>query len=207
MSKPKGIQIGEGFILSEENGYYKVISVSKNFSMRVDNTLPFWGACDMAMKNVEFRDTFHSILMYAYAPIAIPLNQEACNKYNVFLGKLTESMSGTPATDAEHGEALNQVKAEWNMKKEEKEKQEPSGVVYYRPHRVKFEESEALKSVVKSLKDVEDYCAKNDFNPTDLKCEYYGEDARHKGWFDTFVISGEVNGERVSIGFTNGMLK
>lgn len=207
MSKPKGIQIGEGFVLSEENGYYKVTSVSKNFSIRVDNTLPFWGACQEAIKNVEFRAIFHDMCAMQYSLSALQMNQDRYNKCIAFFGSLVDNLKADTATDAEHDEALNQVKAEWNMKKEEKEKQETAGVVYYRPHRVKFEESEALKSVVKSLKDVEDYCAKNDFNPTDLKCEYYGEDARHKGWFDTFVISGEVNGERVSIGFTNGMLK
>lgn len=207
MTKTKGIQIGESFILSEENGYYKVSSVSKNFSMRVNNTLPFWGACDRAMKDVEFREKFHDMIVFIYAPAAIPINQDVYNKYNAFLGDLTKDINGAPTTDKEHDEALNQVKEEWNMRKEEKEKQEPTGVVYYRPHRVKFEESEALKSVVKSLKDIEDYCAKNSFNPTDLKCEYYRQDSEHEIWFDTFVITGDVNGERVSIGFTNGMLK
>ncbi|MEF9922951.1 MAG: hypothetical protein RR854_00055 [Muribaculaceae bacterium] len=207
MSKIKGIKIGEGFILSEENEFYKVSSVSNNFSMRVNNTLPFWGACKEAMTNVEFRAIFHDILMFFYVPATININQDVYNKYNAFLGELTKDIKGAQATDKDDEDSLEDVRRKWQMKKEAKEAEEPKGTVYYRPHRVKFEESDALKSVVKSLKDVENYCAKNDFNPTDLRCEYYRQDSDHKIWFDTFVITGDVNGERVSIGFTNGMLK
>lgn len=212
MSKTKGIQIGEGFILTEENGYYKVTSVSKNFSMRVDNTLPFYGACKLAVTDVNFRATFHDMIMFFYFPASIQMNQEVYNKYVAFLSGIVEEIKGTPATDKEHDEALEDVKHQWQMKKESKETEEPKGTIYYRPHHGSFEESDKEKFVVKSLKDIEDFY-KNEkeprflFIPTELKCEYYGEDARHETWFDTYIITAMVNGERAPLGFSNGMLK
>lgn len=212
MSKTKGIQIGESFILSEENGYYKVSSVSKNFSMRVNNTLPFWGACKEAMTNVEFRAIFHDMLMFLYIPAAIQINQDVYNKYNAFLGELTKEINGIPATDKEHDEALEDVKHQWQMKKEAKEAEEPKGTIYYRPHHGSFEESDKEKFIVKSLNDIDNFY-KNEKEPrflvipTELKCEYYGEDARHEIWFDMFIITGMINGERVPLGFSSGMLK
>lgn len=212
MSKTKGIQIGEGFILTEENGYYKVTSVSKNFSMRVNNTLPFYGACDEAMKNVEFRKIFHDMLMFFYVPAAIQINQNVYNKYNAFLSELTESIKGTPATGKEDSEALEDVKQQWQMKKEFKESEEPKGTVYYRPHRGGFAESDAERFVVKSLQDIKDYYEKQElanygFKPTELECEFYANDNRSDIWHDTFIVTGMINNERIPLGFSSAMLK
>lgn len=212
MSKTKGIQIGEGFILSEENGYYKVSSVSKNFSMRVNNTLPFWGACDRAMKDVEFREKFHDMIVFIYAPAAIQINQDVYNKYNAFLGELTKSIEGTPVTDKEHDEALNQVKEEWGMKKESKESEISDKQIYYRPHRGGFAESDAERFVVKSLQEIKDYYDKQElaaygFRPTELKCEFYCNDNRNHIWYDTYMITGMIDNQRIPLGFSSGMLK
>lgn len=117
MSKIKGIQIGAGFILTEENDYFKVSSVSKNFSMRVNNTLPLWLACKEAVNNPSFRPTLQDMITMCYFPATIEFNQERYKKYIEFLSDFVkENMKGKKATDEEHDVALQQVKEEYEMR-------------------------------------------------------------------------------------------
>lgn len=212
MSKIKGISIGAGFILTEENDYFKIQSVSRNFSMRVNNTLPLYVACKEAVNNPDFRDKLQDLITMCYFPATIQFNQQQYQKYVEFLGTFVDEMKNKEATDKEQDEALQQVKEEFNMKKEFKESEVSDKPVYYRPHHGSFEESEKEKFVVKSLKDIEEFY-KNEKEPrfivipTDLKCEYYGQDSRHELWYDTFIVTGMINGERVPLGFASGMLK
>lgn len=212
MSKIKGIPIGAGFILTEEKEHFKIQSVSNNFSMRVNNTLPLYWACRDAMKDPGLRDVLQDLITMSYFPATIHFDQKQYDKYIDFLGRFTDDMKGKKATDEEHTEALQQVKEEWNMKKEFEESEVSDKQIYYRPHHGSFEESNKEKFVVKSLKDIEEFY-KNEKEPRfivlpiDLKCEYYGQDSRHELWYDTFIITGLINGERVPLGFASGMLK
>lgn len=212
MSKIKGIPIGAGFILTEENDYFKIQSVSRNFSMRVNNTLPLYVACEEAVNNPDFRPTLQDMVTMCYFPATIQFNQQQYKKYVEFLGAFVDDMKNNLGTDQEHAEALQQVKEEWNMKKEFKESEVSDKPIYYRPHHGSFEESDKEKFVVKSLKDIEEFY-KNEKEPrfivppTDLKCEYYGQDSRHELWYDTFIVTGMINSERVPLGFASGMLK
>lgn len=212
MSKIKGIPIGAGFILTEENDYFKIQSVSKNFSMRVNNTLPLYVACKEAVTNPDFRPTLQDMVTMCYFPATIQFNQDRYKKYIQFLNDFVGEMKGKESTDQEHAEILQQVKEEWNMKKEFKENEVSDKPIYYRPHRSSFEESDKEKFVVKSLKDIEEFYNNEKeprflVLPTDLKCEYYGQDSRHELWYDTFIVTGMINGERVPLGFASGMLK
>lgn len=115
MSKIKGIQIGAGFILTEENDYFKIQSVSRNFSMRVNNTLPLYVACKEAVNNPDFRPTLQDMVTMCYFPATIQFNQHQYKKYIEFLGSFVDEMKGKEVTDAEHDEALQQVKDEYEM--------------------------------------------------------------------------------------------
>lgn len=116
MSKIKGIQIGAGFILTEENDYFKIQSVSKNFSMRVNNTLPLYVACKEAMNNPDFRPVLQDLITMCYYPATVQFNQEQYKKYVDFLNSLTSKDGNAEATDKEHDEALEQVKEESEMR-------------------------------------------------------------------------------------------
>lgn len=123
MSKIKGIQIGAGFILTEENDYFKVSSVSKNFSMRVNNTLPLYRACKEAVTNHSFRLVLHDIITMCYFPASIDFNQERYKKYIEFLNDFVkENMKDKEATDEEHNAALQQVKEEYEMREKLRKK-------------------------------------------------------------------------------------
>lgn len=212
MSKIKGIPIGAGFILTEENDYFKIQSVSKNFSMRVNNTLPLYVACKEAMSNLDFRPVLQDLITMCYYPAAVQFNQEQYKKYVDFLNSLTLKDENIQSADKEHDEVLEQVKKEWNMKAGFKESDFFEKPIYYRPHYGSFEESDKEKFIVKSLNDIDNFY-KNEKElrfiviPTDLKCEYYGQDSRHELWYDTFIVTGMINGERIPLGFASGMLK
>lgn len=116
MSKIKGIPIGAGFILTEENDYFKIQSVSRNFSMRVNNTLPLYVACREAVNNPDFRPTLQDMVTMCYFPATIQFNQELYKKYVEFLSGFVGEMKGKETTDEEHAEALQQVKEEYEMR-------------------------------------------------------------------------------------------
>lgn len=116
MSKIKGIPIGAGFILTEENEYFKIQSVSRNFSMRVNNTLPLYVACKEAVNNPDFRLTLQDMVTMCYFPTTIQFNQTRYKKYIQFLNDFVREMKGKEATDEEHDEALQQVKEEYEMR-------------------------------------------------------------------------------------------
>lgn len=124
MGKIKGISIGAGFVLTEEKDYFKVQSVSKNFSMRVNNTLPLYVACKEAVNNPDFRHVLQDMITMCYFPATIQFNQQQYQKYVSFLGSFVDEMKGKEATDEEHDEALQQVKEEYEMR--EKLKNESS---------------------------------------------------------------------------------
>lgn len=117
MSKIKGIPIGAGFILTEENEYFKIQSVSRNFSMRVNNTLPLYVACKEAVNNPDFRPTLQDMVTMCYFPTTIQFNPTRYKKYIEFLNDFVREMKGKEATDEEHNEALQQVKEEYEMRK------------------------------------------------------------------------------------------
>lgn len=116
MSKIKGIPIGAGFILTEENDYFKIQSVSRNFSMRVNNTLPLYVACREAVNNPDFRPTLQDMVTMCYFPATIQFNQERYKKYVEFLSGFVDDMKGKESTEEEHTEALQQVKEEYEMR-------------------------------------------------------------------------------------------
>ena len=124
MSKIKGIPIGAGFILTEENDYFKIQSVSRNFSMRVNNTLPLYVACKEAVNNPDFRPTLQDMVTMCYFPTTIQFNQNRYKKYIDFLNDFVGEMKGKEATDEEHDEALQQVKEEYEMRENLKKETE-----------------------------------------------------------------------------------
>lgn len=124
MSKIKGIPIGAGFILTEENDYFKIQSVSKNFSMRVNNTLPLYVACKESVSNPDFRPTLQDMVTMCYSPATIQFNQERYKKYVEFLSGFMDDMKGKEATDQEHADALQQVKEEYEMREKLKKEME-----------------------------------------------------------------------------------
>ena len=125
MSKIKGIPIGAGFILTAENDYFKIQSVSKNFSMRVNNTLPLWVACREAINNPSFRPTLQDMVTMCYFPAAIEFNQDRYKKYIQFLSDFVAEMKGKEATDEEHDASLQQVKEEYEMIEKLKKEESP----------------------------------------------------------------------------------
>lgn len=124
MSRIKGISIGAGFILAEEKDYFKVQSVSKNFSMRVNNTLPLYWSCKEAVSNPDSRLKLQDLIVMCYFPAAIQFNQQQYEKYISFLGSFSDEMKGKEATDKEHDEALQQVKEEYEMREKLKKEME-----------------------------------------------------------------------------------
>lgn len=124
MSKIKGIPIGAGFILTEENDYFKIQSVSRNFSMRVNNTLPLYWVCREAVKDPSLRDRLQDQITMSYFPATIQFNQQQYKKYIEFLGAFVDEMKDKEATDEEHAEALQQVKEEYEMKEKLKKEME-----------------------------------------------------------------------------------
>lgn len=124
MSKIKGIPIGAGFILTEEKEHFKIQSVSKNFSMRVNNTLPLYVACKEAVSNPDFRHTLQDMVTMCYFPAAIQFNPERFKKYQEFLVSFVDEMKSKEATDQEHADALQQVKEEYEMREKLKKEME-----------------------------------------------------------------------------------
>lgn len=124
MSKIKGIPIGAGFILTEEKEHFKIQSVSKNFSMRVNNTLPLYVACKEAVSNPDFRHTLQDMVTMCYFPAAIQFNQQQYKKYMKFLSGFVDDMKGKESIDQEHAEALQQVKEEYEMREKLKKEME-----------------------------------------------------------------------------------
>lgn len=126
MGKIKGIRIGSGFVLTEEKGRFKVRSVSGNFSMRVDSTLPFYVACREAVSNINFRPILENMIVMSYIPVSVAFNPSRYRKYAELLNGFVKHMrdEDTPATDAEHDGSLQRVREEYEMREKLKKEME-----------------------------------------------------------------------------------
>ena len=73
----------------------------------------------------------------------------------------------------------------------------------FREHRGSLEDSLQTMVEVETLKDIQVIISDKFFHPVlDLKSEYYTYDGRIS--WDTYIITGEVEGTRIVVGFTKG---
>lgn len=79
----------------------------------------------------------------------------------------------------------------------------------FRLHRGGLAESLETVTQVASLNEVQEYCNYPALGwlPTDLECSFYSHDKRLNDWYDTYIVTGIVQNQRVVLGFSNEEIK